>query len=252
MLEAEWNFATQSENIEEICAFLEGLIRTSVDPESIDITNLWIEREGGGLESEEYKIFRAAFDSTQPWRRMTYAEAIDVLGTEYARGHQFKFKPRWGDPLSSEHERWLSEVYIGGPVFVTNYPIDLKPFYMRVNEGGKTVACFDLLVPRAGELAGGSVREERWDVLTNRMRKAGLLSLKENTDAVMNIAECKVGLGNSSGDSTYKWYADLRKYGGAPHGGFGLGFERLISWVSGIDNVRECIGMPRWTGRMVM
>ncbi|KXN84633.1 Asparagine--tRNA ligase [Leucoagaricus sp. SymC.cos] len=231
MLEAEWNLVTKFGSIEEIY-----------------ITKLWAEREGGGLESEDFKSFRAAFDNTQPWRRVTYTKAIEVLATEHAIGQRFEFKPKWGESLSSEHERWLAEVYVGGPVFVTDYPIGQKPFYMRVNEDGKTVACVDLLVPRTGELVGGSVREERWDVLTRRMREAGLLPSNEDIPAPTEdgIVEPSVR------DSTYKWYADLRKYGGAPHGGFGLGFERLISWVSGIDNVKECIGMPRWTGRMIM
>jgi len=142
----------------------------------------------------------------------------------------------------------LAETHVGGPVFVTNYPVGLKPFYMRVSEDGKTVACFDLLVPRIGELVGGSVREERLDVLTKRMRDHGLLheNCTGDEDVTANSGE------DLTNDSTYKWYADLRRYGGAPHGGFGLGFERLVSWVSGIDNVKECIGMPRWTGRMVM
>lgn len=238
MLEAEWNLATQRDSVEEICAFTEGLIRRSVDLDSQNIIQLWSEREGG-LNSEDYKMFLAAFDGPEAWRRMTYTEAVKLLDAEHTHGHHFEFKPTWGESLSSEHERWLAEVCVGGPVFITDYPIGLKPFYMRINDDEKTVACFDLLVPRIGELVGGSVREERWDVLARRMEGAGLLLSNEER-------------GNSLDDSTYKWYADLRKYGGAPHGGFGLGFERLISWVSGIDNVRECIGMPRWTGRMIM
>ncbi|KAF9448134.1 asparaginyl-tRNA synthetase [Macrolepiota fuliginosa MF-IS2] len=250
MLEAEWNLATRFDSIEEICVFVEGVIRRSIDPNSDDIIKLWEEKDGGkGLESEDYKTFRAAFDSEKPWKRMTYTEAIELLHAEYAQGHKFEFKPVWGESLSSEHERWLAEVHVGGPVFVTNYPIGLKPFYMRVNEDGKTVACFDLLVPRAGELVGGSVREERWDVLTTRMREFALLPSSEGAE---QQSEGAVEGERSTSGSTYQWYADLRRYGGAPHGGFGLGFERLVSWVGGIDNVRECIGMPRWTGRMIM
>jgi asparaginyl-tRNA synthetase len=236
MLEAEWNLVTRYGSIEEICAFVEGLIRTSVDPDSEDVKALWAEK---GPEVEDYKMFRAAFDNTQPWKQLTYTDAVEALGAAYDDGHPFEFKPVWGESLSSEHERWLAEVYVGGPVFVINYPTKLKPFYMRVNEDGKTVACFDLLVPRTGELVGGSVREERWDVLSKRMEEHGLLKPPERSE-------------DAALDSTYQWYLDLRKYGGAPHGGFGLGFERLISWVGGIDNVRECIGMPRWTGRMIM
>ena len=249
MLEAEWNLATCFDSVEEICAFLESLIRSSVDLDSPEIAKLWSERDGGGLQSKDYQMFRSALDSAQPWSRVTYAEAIELLRAAHAKGRCFEYEPKWGESLSSEHERWLAETHVGGPVFVTNYPVGLKPFYMRVSEDGKTVACFDLLVPRIGELVGGSVREERLDVLTKRMRDHGLLrelACTGEEDAATNSGE------DFANDSTYKWYADLRRYGGAPHGGFGLGFERLVSWVSGIDNVKECIGMPRWTGRMVM
>jgi len=147
---------------------------------------------------------------------------------------RFVYKPDWGRPLQSEHERWLAETLVRGPVFVTDYPASLKPFYMRMNPDEKTVACFDLLVPHVGELIGGSVREERYDVLETQMRGAGVIGEE---------------VGKESG---YQWYLDLRKNGGAPHAGFGMGFERLVSWVSGIDNVRECIPMPRWAGRMLL
>jgi len=249
MLEAEWNLATCFDSVEEICAFLESLIRSSVDLDSPEIAKLWSERDGGGLQSKDYQMFRSALDNAQPWSRVTYTEAIELLRAAHAKGRCFEYEPNWGESLSSEHERWLAETHVGGPVFVTNYPVGLKPFYMRVSEDGKTVACFDLLVPRIGELVGGSVREERLDVLTKRMRDHGLLrelACTGEEDAATNSGE------DFANDSTYKWYADLRRYGGAPHGGFGLGFERLVSWVSGIDNVKECIGMPRWTGRMVM
>ena len=252
MLEAEWNLVTHFDGVEEICSFLEGLIRSSVDPDSPDIIKLWSERDGGGLQSKDYDVFRSALDKAQPWNRITYTEAIQLLGTAYAKERRFEYEPKWGESLSSEHERWLA-AHAGGPVFVTNYPIGLKPFYMRVNEDEKTVACFDLLVPRIGELVGGSVREERLDVLTKRMREHGLLCETDGRQVCTRDKDVTANCGEgSANDSTYKWYADLRKYGGAPHGGFGLGFERLVSWISGIDNVKECIGMPRWTGRMVM
>ncbi|KAG1843112.1 hypothetical protein DFJ58DRAFT_717829 [Suillus subalutaceus] len=140
----------------------------------------------------------------------------------------FEFQPAWGRSLQSEHERWLSERLVGGPVFVTDYPTSLKPFYMRANDDGQTVACFDLLVPFIGELVGGSLREERYSHLVEAIQRHGLK------------------------EEEYGWYVDLRKYGSAPHGGYGLGFERLISWMSGIENVRECIAMPRWAKRMLL
>lgn len=155
----------------------------------------------------------------KPWQRMSYTEAVQVLGDGPS-------PPQWGEPLSSEHEKWLAQ-RAAGPIFITDYPTALKPFYMRANDKPEgTVACFDLLVPGIGELVGGSVREERLEKLEVAMKHHGL-SLEE-----------------------YGWYLDLRRYGTVPHGGFGIGFERLISWISGIENVRECIAFPRWAGRM--
>ncbi|KAI6124560.1 hypothetical protein EDD16DRAFT_1691267 [Pisolithus croceorrhizus] len=166
--------------------------------------------------------------SSKPWVRLTYTEAISQL-EKYAASTGAKASTG-GRALQSEHERWLSEVLVKGPVFVTDYPSSLKPFYMRMNDDGRSVACFDLLVPYVGELVGGSLREERLDALRSRMSALGM---------------------DTEGEE-YKWYLDLRRFGSAPHGGFGLGFERLVSWVSGIENVRECIAMPRWARRMLL
>jgi len=163
--------------------------------------------------------------SEVPWARITYTDAIHELQKS---GAQFDFAPRWGSPLQSEHERWLADSFARGPIFVTDYPAATKPFYMRQNDDGKTVACFDLLVPHVGELVGGSLREERSTLLEAAIKRQGL-----DKDA-------------------YRWYTELRKFGGAPHGGYGMGFERLISWLGGIENVRECIPMPRWSGRMLL
>ncbi|KAI9469710.1 MAG: asparaginyl-tRNA synthetase [Benjaminiella poitrasii] len=158
----------------------------------------------------------------KPFVRMSYDEAIEVLQREQ---HRFRFPTKWGSSLQSEHERYLASEYCAHPVFVTDYPSELKPFYMRANsDGGKTVGCFDLLLPGIGELVGGSLREERYDVLEQKMRTAN-----------MNIED-------------YQWYLDLRKYGSAPHGGYGIGFERLLLWLTGLENVREVIPMPRWVG----
>jgi asparaginyl-tRNA synthetase len=156
---------------------------------------------------------------------MSYAEALKELGKAKQK---FEFDPVWGKPLQSEHERWLADEVVKGPVFVTDYPSGLKPFYMRANDDGKTVACFDLLVPHIGELVGGSLREERVDLLDKAMAHHGL----DRRD--------------------YSWYRDLRVYGGAPHGGFGLGFVRLFGWMTGIENVRECIPFPRWADRLLL
>ncbi|KAF7722092.1 hypothetical protein EC973_003707 [Apophysomyces ossiformis] len=158
----------------------------------------------------------------QSFVRMTYTEAIDVLQKAKKK---FEFPTTWGSSLQSEHERYLASEYCGRPVFVTDYPTHLKPFYMRANDdGGKTVSCFDLLIPGVGELVGGSMREERYDVLKEKMEAA-----------TMNLED-------------YQWYLDLRKYGSAPHGGYGIGFERLLLWLTGLENVREVVPVPRWFG----
>ncbi|CAO3598436.1 unnamed protein product [Absidia cylindrospora] len=158
----------------------------------------------------------------KPFVRMTYTEAIDILQRS---NKTFQFPTNWGASLQSEHERYLaSDECCGRPVFVTDYPKELKPFYMRANPDEKTVGCFDLLLPGIGELVGGSMREDRYDILQHKMEIAG-----------MNCED-------------YQWYLDLRKYGSAPHGGYGIGFERLMLWLTGLDNVREVVPIPRWAG----
>ncbi|CAG36060.1 asparagine--tRNA ligase [Desulfotalea psychrophila] len=153
--------------------------------------------------------------------RVTYTEAVDQL---LASGQKFDFAVKWGIDLQSEHERYLTEQVYKRPLIVTDYPAAIKPFYMRMNEDGKTVAAMDILVPGIGELVGGSQREERYDLLAERMEAAGL-DLEE-----------------------YGWYLDLRKYGTVPHAGFGLGFERLVQFVTGMANIREVIPFPRTPG----
>lgn len=151
--------------------------------------------------------------------RCPYTKAIEILQQS---GREFEYKPVWGDDLQTEHERYLTEVaFEGTPVFVTDYPKDIKAFYMRLNDDGKTVAASDLLVPGVGELCGGSQREERLEVLKARMAEMGLK------------------------EEDYWWYLDLRRFGTTKHGGFGLGFERLIMYVTGISNIRDVIPFPR-------
>ena len=152
---------------------------------------------------------------------ITYTEAIELLEKH---NDEFEYKASWGCDLQTEHERCLTEKIFNSPVFVTDYPKEIKAFYMRMNDDGKTVAAMDLLVPGIGEIIGGSQREERLDVLTARMDELNL-----DKDA-------------------YSWYLDLRKYGGTKHCGFGLGFERLIMYVTGISNIRDVIPFPRTTG----
>lgn len=152
---------------------------------------------------------------------ITYTEAIDKL---LASDKKFDYPVKWGIDMQSEHERYLCEEVYGRPLIVTDYPATIKPFYMRMNEDGKTVAAMDILVPGIGELVGGSQREERFDNLHARMVEAGIEP------------------------SEYEWYLDLRKYGTVPHSGFGLGFERLVQYVTGMANIREVIPFPRTPG----
>ncbi|MBP5706366.1 MAG: asparagine--tRNA ligase, partial [Spirochaetales bacterium] len=152
--------------------------------------------------------------------RITYTEAIDLL---LKSGQKFEYPVKWGIDLQTEHERYITEQIYKKPVFVTDYPVEIKAFYMRLNDDGKTVAAMDCLVPGVGEIIGGSQREERLDLLTAKMDKLGL-----NKD-------------------TYWWYLDLRKYGGVKHSGYGLGFERIIMYLTGMTNIRDVIAFPRTT-----
>lgn len=154
--------------------------------------------------------------------RVEYSEAIEIL---CASGQKFEFSPSWGLDLQTEHERYLTEKHFGSPVIIKNYPTEIKAFYMRLNDGGRTVAAMDVLAPGIGEIIGGSQREERMDVLCQRLQQMGL--------------EPEI----------YNWYLDLRRYGTVPHAGFGLGFERLISYITGLPNIRDVIPYPRVPGK---
>jgi asparaginyl-tRNA synthetase len=156
-----------------------------------------------------------------PFERIDYTDAIRLLQQS---GQTFDFPVEWGLDLQTEHERWLTEVHVGRPVVVTNYPEHIKAFYMRLNDDGKTVAAMDVLAPGIGEIIGGSQREERLDVLDARMAQFGL------------------------DRDHYQWYRDFRRYGTVPHAGFGLGFERLVVYVCGLSNIRDAIPYPRAPG----
>ena len=153
--------------------------------------------------------------------RCTYTDAIAILQQS---GHSFEFPVSWGMDLQTEHERYLTEKHFGKPVFVYNYPKAIKAFYMRQNDDGKTVAAVDMLVPGIGELVGGSQREERLDTLLARINELGM------------------------GEEQYAWYLDTRRFGTTPHAGFGLGFERLVMYLTGITNIRDVLPFPRTTG----
>ena len=150
--------------------------------------------------------------------RITYTEAIEIMKKS---GKKFEYTPEYGIDLQTEHERYLAEEHFKRPVIVRDYPQEIKAFYMRLNEDGKTVAAMDVLVPRIGELIGGSQREDRYDVLVKKIKDLG-----------MDI-------------KNYEWYLDSRKYGTVPHAGFGLGFERMMMLVTGITNIRDTIPFPR-------
>ena len=152
---------------------------------------------------------------------VTYTEAVELLKKS---GKEFKYPVEWGNDLQTEHERYLTEEVYKKPVFVIDYPKEIKSFYMRLNDDGKTVAAMDLLVPGVGEIIGGSQREERLNVLLDRMNELGLK------------------------EEDYSWYVNLRKYGGTKHAGFGLGFERIIMYLTGVSNIRDVIPYPRTVG----
>ena len=173
------------------------------------------ERVEKGLLAKLEALAKSRFE------RMSYSEAVERLQRS---GQGFEFPVEWGCDLQSEHERYLTEKVVGGPVFVTDYPAAIKAFYMRLNDDGKTVAAMDLLVPRVGEIIGGSQREDRHDVLLQRM------------------AACKIA------PESLPWYLDIRRWGSCPHAGFGLGFERLIMYLTGMENIRDVIPFPRTPG----
>ncbi len=166
-------------------------------------------------------IDRLAFVRDSEFVRCSYTDAIRILQES---GEKFEYPVAWGEDLQTEHERYLTEKHFGKPVFVTDWPKEIKAFYMRMNDDGRTVAAADLLVPAVGELCGGSQREERYDVLKARIEELG-----------MNPED-------------YWWYLELRKYGTAKHAGFGMGFERMIMYLTGIANIRDVLPFPRTTG----
>jgi asparaginyl-tRNA synthetase len=165
---------------------------------------------------------RLEFVINNPFKRLTYTEAIDVLiNSNHYKKKKFKYPVEWGIDLQSEHERYLVEKEFKCPVILTDYPAKIKAFYMRLNEDGKTVAAMDVLFPGIGEIVGGSQREERYDLLRQKCEEFGI-----NPDELW-------------------WYLDTRRFGSVPHAGFGLGFERMVMFVTGMSNIRDVIPFPR-------
>jgi asparaginyl-tRNA synthetase len=214
MLEPEMAFCDLACDMAVAEAMMKYLIRVALD-ECADDLALFDQHVAKGLIDKLIQV------RDQPFVHLTYTQAVAELQQS---GRSFAFPVQWGIDLQAEHERYLCEEVARAPVIVTNYPKGIKPFYMRLDEDGRTVAAMDMLVAGIGELIGGSQREDRFDVLAERMAATGL-----------NMEE-------------YGWYLDLRRYGSVPHAGFGLGFERLVQFVTGMQNIRDVIPLPRTPG----
>lgn len=211
MIEPEIAFADLEDNMDLIEDCIKYCIQYILDnaPAEMEFFNQFIDSE---------LLARLQLVKDSEFKRLDYTEAIDILKKSEKK---FTFPVEWGIDLATEHERYLCEEVIKGPVFLVNYPKDIKAFYMRLNDDNKTVAACDLLVPGIGELVGGSQREERHDILEKRMNEMGI-ELEE-----------------------LQWYLDLRRYGGVNHAGFGIGFERLVMYMTGVANIRDVIPYPR-------
>ena len=214
MVEPEMAFCDLQGDMDLAEAFVKGVIKEVMETCAADLELFY------GFVDKELRE-RLEFVVTRPFKRLSYTEAVEIL---LACGKKFEHPVGWGVNLQSEHERYLTEEHFKCPVTLYNYPKTLKPFYMRANEDGKTVAAMDVLVPGIGEIVGGSQREERLDVLLDNLRAHGV------------------------SEKDYWWYVDLRRYGTVPHAGFGLGFERLLMFVTGMGNIRDVIPFPRVPG----
>ena len=211
MIEPEVAFATLADNAKLAEDMLKYVFR-AVLAERRDDLEFFAKHVDGDVINRLERFINSDF------AQVDYTDAIEIL---LKSGKTFEFPVSWGIDLSSEHERYLAEDYFKSPVVVKNYPKEIKAFYMRLNDDGQTVAAMDVLAPGIGEIIGGSQREERLDVLDKRMAEMGL------------------------NPEDYWWYRDLRRYGTVPHSGFGLGFERLIVYVTGLQNIRDVIPFPR-------
>ena len=214
MIEPEMAFADLEDDMETAEAMIKFVIRTVLEkcPDEMEFFTNFVDK---GLLERLQHVAESDFG------RVTYTEAVEILK---ASGKKFDYPVSWGMDLQTEHERFLTEEHFRRPVFVTDYPKEIKPFYMRQNDDGKTVAAMDCLVPGIGEIIGGSQREERYELLAQRMKELGLR------------------------EEDYWWYLDLRRYGGCRHAGFGLGFERMIMYLTGVSNIRDVLPHPRTVG----
>ena len=211
MIEPEMAFADLKDDMEVAEAMLKYVISYVMEnaPEEIDFLNQFVDK---GLKDRLNHVLNAEFG------HVTYTEAVEILEKH---NDEFEYKVSWGTDLQTEHERYLTEEVFKRPVFVTDYPKEIKAFYMKLNQDGKTVAAMDCLVPGIGEIIGGSQREDDYDLLRKRMEEVGL------------------------DEENYQFYLDLRKYGSTHHSGFGLGFERCVMYLTGISNIRDAIPFPR-------
>ena len=211
MIEPEIAFADLEDNMKLAEDMVKYIIEYVLEnaPEEMKFFNQFVDK---GLIKRLEDIVSSDFG------RVTYTEAVEILKNS---GHKFDYPVEWGIDLQTEHERYLTEKVFKKPLFVTDYPKDIKAFYMRLNDDNKTVAACDLLVPGVGEIIGGSQREERLDYLEKRMDELGLKK------------------------DDYWWYLELRKYGGVKHAGYGLGFERIIMYLTGVSNIRDVLPIPR-------
>ena len=214
MIEPEMAWADLDDDLECMEAMVKYIIRRTMErcPQEIEFFNSFVDK---GLKERLEHVASSDFG------RVTYTEAVELLKQS---GHKFDFPVEWGIDLQTEHERYLTEEIYKRPVFVTDYPKDIKAFYMRLNDDGRTVAAADCLVPGIGEIIGGSQREERLDLLLKRMAELGLK------------------------EEDYWWYLDLRRYGSVRHAGFGLGFERMVMYLTGVSNIRDVELHPRTVG----
>ncbi len=217
MIEPEIAFADLEDDMQVAEAMLKYVISAVMErcPDELDMFNRFVDK--GLLERLNHVV-------SSDFARVTYTEAIEILKDAAAAGTKFEYPVEWGCDLQTEHERYLTEQHFKRPTFVTDYPAAIKAFYMRLNDDGKTVAAADCLVPGIGEIIGGSQREERLDLLEQRIDELGM------------------------DRESYKYYLDLRKYGTCRHAGFGLGFERLVMYLTGMDNIRDVIPHPRTVG----
>jgi asparaginyl-tRNA synthetase len=228
MIEPEMAFSDLEDNMNLAEAFIKYIIGYAMEHNREDIEFLaarLAEEEKqmpADKRSEMGLIEKLEFVMNNDFQRITYTEAIEILlqSTPYKK-KKFQYEVKWGVDMQSEHERYLVEKHFKKPVIVTNYPKDFKAFYMRLNDDNKTVAAMDILAPGIGEIVGGSQREERLDVLESRMKE-------------MNIPAEELW-----------WYLDTRRFGSVPHAGFGLGFERMVQFVTGMGNIRDVIAFPR-------